>query len=71
MILFLLSAILSFVWRIGSVSDQSDRPPLADRAALGPCIAITCVLIYIGTWIYGYDHYDIEVLISARTSQTL
>ena len=44
MILF-LSAILSFVWRNGSVSDPSDRPPLGDRAALGPRIAITCVLL--------------------------
>ena len=43
MILF-LSAILSFVWRTGSVSDPSDRPPLGDRAALGPRIAITFVL---------------------------
>jgi hypothetical protein len=32
MILF-LSAILSFVWRTGSVLDPSDRPPLGDRAA--------------------------------------
>ena len=44
MILF-LSAILSFVWRTGSVSDPTDRPPLGDRAALGPRIAITSVLI--------------------------
>ena len=44
MILF-LSAILSFVWRNGSVSDPSDRPPLGDRAVLGPRIAITCVLL--------------------------
>jgi len=44
MILF-LCAILSFVWRNGSVSDPSDRPPLGDRAALGPRIAITCVLL--------------------------
>ena len=44
MILF-LSAILSFVWRNGSVSDPTDRPPLSDRAALGPRIAITCVLL--------------------------
>ena len=44
MILF-LSAILSFVWRNGSVSDPSDRPPLSDRAVLGPRIAITCVLL--------------------------
>jgi hypothetical protein len=33
------------VWRTGSVSDPSDRPPLGDRAALGPRIAITCVLL--------------------------
>ena len=44
MILF-LSAILSFVWRNGSVSDPSDRAPLGDRAVLGPRIAITCVLL--------------------------
>ena len=44
MILF-LCAILSFVWRNGSVSDPSDRPPLGDRAVLGPRIAITCVLL--------------------------
>jgi len=44
MILYYLSAILSFVWRTGSVSDPSDRPPLGDRAALGPRIVITCVL---------------------------
>jgi len=44
MILF-LSAILSFVWRTGSVSDPTDRPPLGDRVALGPRIAITCVLL--------------------------
>ena len=49
MILF-LSAILTFVWQKGSVSDPSDRPPLGDRAALGLRIAI----------IYGYDHYNIE-----------
>ena len=44
MVLF-LSAILSFVWRTGSASDPSDRPPLGDQAALGPRIAITCVLL--------------------------
>lgn len=33
------------MWRNGSVSDPSDRPPLGDRAALGPRIAITCVLL--------------------------
>ena len=33
------------MWRTGSVSDPSDRPPLGDRAALGPRIAITCVLL--------------------------
>jgi hypothetical protein len=33
------------VWRTGSVSDPSDRPPLGDRAALGPRIAIKCVLL--------------------------
>jgi hypothetical protein len=44
MVLF-LSAILSFVWRTGSASDPSDRLPLGDRAALGPRIAITCVLL--------------------------
>ena len=44
MVLFLL-AILSFTWRTGSVSDPSNRPPLSDRAALGPRIAITCVLL--------------------------
>ncbi|KAF8812655.1 hypothetical protein BYT27DRAFT_7159054 [Phlegmacium glaucopus] len=43
MLLF-ISAILSFVWRTGSVSDPTNRPPLGDRAALGPRIAITSVL---------------------------
>ena len=33
------------MWRTGSVSDPSDRPPLGDRAALGPRIGITCVLL--------------------------
>ena len=41
--LFFLAAILSFVWRTGSESDPEERPPLPDRAALGPRIAITAV----------------------------
>lgn len=41
--LFFLGAILSFVWRTGSVSDPEERPPLSDKAALGPRIAITAV----------------------------
>lgn len=44
MILF-LSAILSFVWRTGSVSDPSNPPPIGDRAILGPRILITCVFV--------------------------
>jgi hypothetical protein len=44
MVLF-LSAILSFVWRTGSVSDPLVRPPLGDRAALGLRFAISCVLL--------------------------
>jgi len=43
MVLF-IAAILSFVWRTGSVSDPDNRPPLGARAALGPRIAITSVL---------------------------
>lgn len=42
---FVFISILSFTGRTGSVSDPSDRPPLADRAALGPHIAVTCVLL--------------------------
>ncbi|KAF8164730.1 hypothetical protein B0H34DRAFT_208824 [Crassisporium funariophilum] len=42
MLLF-VTAILSFVWRTGSVLDPADRPPLGARASLGPRIAITCV----------------------------
>src|SRR5271155_5002995 len=43
MVLF-ITTILSFIWRSGSISDPTDRPPLGDRAALGPRIAITGVL---------------------------
>jgi len=44
MILF-ITAILSFVWRTGSVLDPEDRPPLGARAVLGPRIAITAVFL--------------------------
>ncbi|KAF8959454.1 hypothetical protein BDZ97DRAFT_2043648 [Flammula alnicola] len=43
MLLF-ISAILSFVWRTGSVLDPQDRPPLGAHAVLGPRIGITAVL---------------------------
>jgi hypothetical protein len=47
-----LSAILSFVWRTGSINDLEKHPPLGARAALGPRIGITAVLllgiIYLG-----------------------
>jgi hypothetical protein len=47
-----LSAILSFVWRTGSINDSEKHPPLGARAALGPRIGITAVLllgiIYLG-----------------------
>jgi hypothetical protein len=73
MILF-LSAILSFVWRTGSVSDPSDRPPLGDRAALGPRLAITCVLLlglgYMAMIIMTLKKYGSQPG-SARTSPNL
>ncbi|KIM42677.1 hypothetical protein M413DRAFT_121554 [Hebeloma cylindrosporum] len=51
MLLF-ISAILSFVWRTGSVLDPPDRDPLSARTALGPRILITGVfmlgLVYLG-----------------------
>ncbi|KAF8185178.1 hypothetical protein BJ912DRAFT_973825 [Pholiota molesta] len=47
-----LSAILSFVWRTGSINDSAEHPPLGNRAVLGPRIGITAVLllgiIYLG-----------------------
>ncbi|KIK63945.1 hypothetical protein GYMLUDRAFT_40154 [Collybiopsis luxurians FD-317 M1] len=42
MILFITS-IMSFVWRTGAESDPDERPPLSDKWALGPRIAITFV----------------------------
>ena len=73
MILF-LSAILSFVWRTGSVSDPSDRPPLGDQAALGLRIAITCVLllglVYMALIITTLKKYGI-LPGPTRTSQNL
>ncbi|CAA7269657.1 unnamed protein product [Cyclocybe aegerita] len=42
MLLF-LSAILSFVWRTGSVLDPEQRPPLSAKVALVPRIIITSV----------------------------
>ena len=60
MVLF-ITAILSFVWRTGSVSDPSDRPPVGDRAALGPRIAITGVfclgLVYLAMIIRTLKKY--------------
>ena len=51
MLLF-ISAILTFVWRTGSVLDPPKRDPLGARAALGPRITITGVfvlgLVYLG-----------------------
>ena len=44
MLLF-ISAILTFVWRTGSVLDPPKRDPLGASAALGPRIAITGVLV--------------------------
>jgi hypothetical protein len=61
------------VWRTGSVSDPSDRPPLGDRAALSPRIAIKCVLLL------GLGYMPVAMTLkkygsqpgSARTSPTL
>ena len=44
MLLF-ISAILTFVWRTGSVLDPPKRDPLGASVALGPRIAITGVLV--------------------------
>ncbi|KAF5391240.1 hypothetical protein D9757_003010 [Collybiopsis confluens] len=44
MILFIVS-ILSFVWRTGTESDPDERPPLSDKQALGPRIAITLLFL--------------------------
>jgi len=59
MLLF-ISAILSFVWRTGSVLD-TDQQPLGARAALGPRITITGVfllgLVYLGMIIRTLRNY--------------
>lgn len=41
--LFFFAAILSFVWRTGAESNPEERPPISDKAALGPRIVITAV----------------------------
>lgn len=42
-----MASILSFVWRTGSQSDPSQRPPLSETEILGPRIAITFI-VFIG-----------------------
>jgi hypothetical protein len=39
-----IAAILSFVWRSGSVDDPDPRPLLSAKAALGPRIAVSIML---------------------------
>jgi len=60
MLLF-ISAILSFVWRTGSVLDPTDWPPLSARAVLGPRIAVTGVLVlgmvYLGMIVRTLKNY--------------
>lgn len=60
MLLF-ISAILSFVWRTGSVLDPADPNPLGARAALGPRITITGVfvlgLVYLGMIVRTLRNY--------------
>ncbi|KAH9483258.1 hypothetical protein JR316_0005362 [Psilocybe cubensis] len=82
MLLF-LSAILSFVWRTGSVLDPEDRPPLGAKAILGPRIAITLVfflgIVYLALIVRTLKKYGsqqnaaralIEVGSSGRVDQT-
>ena len=60
-ILLFISAILTFVWRTGSVLDPPDRDPLGARAALGSRITITGVfvlsLVYLGTIVRTLRNY--------------
>ena len=60
MLLF-VSAILTFVWRTGSVLDPPDRDPLGARAALGLRITITGVfvlgLVYLGMIVRTLRNY--------------
>ena len=60
MLLF-ISAILTFVWRTGSVLDPPERDPLGARAALGPRITITGVfvlgLVYLGMIVRTLRNY--------------
>ncbi|KAF9475835.1 hypothetical protein BDN70DRAFT_923746 [Pholiota conissans] len=60
MLLF-LSAILSFVWRTGSINDSANRAPLDSQAVLGPRIGITTVLllgiIYLGMIVSTFKKY--------------
>ncbi|KAG6854026.1 hypothetical protein C0991_011231 [Blastosporella zonata] len=42
MVLFIV-AILSFVWRTGSVNDPQDRPPLSSQGALATRLTVTSV----------------------------
>ncbi|KAG2365291.1 hypothetical protein BDR07DRAFT_1329494 [Suillus spraguei] len=43
--IFFVTAIMSFVWRTGSTTDNSSPAPLSPNAILGPRIAITCLLV--------------------------
>ncbi|KAG2072876.1 hypothetical protein BDR04DRAFT_1096122 [Suillus decipiens] len=43
--IFFITAIMSFVWRSGSTTDNLSPAPLSPNAILGPRIAITCLFV--------------------------
>ncbi|KAG6329741.1 hypothetical protein ID866_9349 [Astraeus odoratus] len=43
--IFFITSILCFVWRSGSTTDPSARPPLPPSAAIGPRILVSAFII--------------------------